>query len=109
QLYETGGLSSKASAEMITLLSGTPDNADYLASFVDSLLRRRQTSEAQIWMRKLQDLQPNHPETTALRARLLAGQGRGPDAIALLHSCVTDKSAGQSLLHRLRWTSARLA
>lgn len=84
QLHEALGDWTAARGEMLQLVTANGANARYVAHYAHTLLRRGDAAEAELWVRKLEQL----PEAQGsyvvveLNARLLAAQDRGPDVVA---------------------------
>src|SRR5262249_35121311 len=68
-----------------------PDNPALLASYVQSLLRHNDPQNAATWLAKLEEVEPKALRTVELKARLLNGLGKGPEAVALIEAHVEGK------------------
>ncbi|MBX6312993.1 MAG: tetratricopeptide repeat protein [Isosphaeraceae bacterium] len=93
RLYEGERDWPKARERMLSLLAAHADNPLYLASYISSLLRRGQADEAQLWLLKLERLEPQAFRTMSLKARMLAARGEGAAAVALLKDYIRDQGA----------------
>jgi tetratricopeptide (TPR) repeat protein len=91
RLYEKDGDWVKARQQMLGLLASHGNNAQYLVSYTNALLRQHHGDEAQLWFDKLEALKPQ-PLSAAnlamIRAQLLAERGRKDEAAALLKAQV---------------------
>jgi tetratricopeptide (TPR) repeat protein len=105
QLYEATRQGDKAHALLVGLAKATEEQltktntkelqktfADSLASICHLLLnpesKNGDMNEAELWLSKLEALEPNEFRTEALRARLLAKRGRGQDAVRRIEALV---------------------
>jgi tetratricopeptide (TPR) repeat protein len=84
QLYLAGDRWPKAHDLMQSLLLSGNRDPDYLAFFVENLLRRHQVDEAQPWLRKLEQVAPQDFRTIKLKATLLEELGQRKQAAELL-------------------------
>ncbi|MGH7138892.1 MAG: tetratricopeptide repeat protein, partial [Pirellulales bacterium] len=75
---------SQARRQFQTLLAEASDNPIYISNYVRLLLRGSEIEEADLWVGKLEDLQPTAIETKELRARLLVAKGDAQGAVDLL-------------------------
>jgi tetratricopeptide (TPR) repeat protein len=74
----------RARGEMERLLTLHEKNPTYLVHHIRSLLRHGDVDEARVWLGKLEQVQLVAPTTIEIKARVLAAQGRGADAVSLL-------------------------
>lgn len=86
QLYDGIGDWPKARDRMQQLLAENSDNAVYLAYYVQGLLRHDDADEAEVWLPKLEQREPDTFRTLALKARLLHAQGKAAQAVPLLEA-----------------------
>jgi len=93
QLVDRDGNWPRARALMTDLLSEQGKNPLFVAAFVRSLLRHKESDAAASWVAKLAELAPRAFETTELRARVLKERGKLPEAAALIKSYVQEKDA----------------
>jgi tetratricopeptide (TPR) repeat protein len=103
RLHESVGDWPRARERMAALLATNGDKPLYLTYYAQSLLRRGDAAEAQIWVDKLQRL-PEAADslgTLELRARLLAVRGKKEEAVALLRSAIDKKSTAADAPARL--------
>jgi tetratricopeptide (TPR) repeat protein len=81
QLYESDRNWSKANERLVSLVNSrhgaTPE---IIAYYVRALLRHNQASEAQFWLGKLEQLEPNSGRTAELKARMYKEDNRGEEA-----------------------------
>jgi predicted Zn-dependent protease len=100
-LYEKAGAEQKSRQQMDTLVSKQTETPQYLARYVQMLIRKAEYDEAGRWIERLEvlekqrDLPPNAYATVELRAILLEsqGKGKGDDAIALLRKHINRRGA----------------
>lgn len=78
QLYEASGDRVQAREQMLALLAADGSNAAYLAQYVQLLLDDGEKIEARPWVAKLVQVDPDHPRTRAIRARLTQGPAALP-------------------------------
>jgi tetratricopeptide (TPR) repeat protein len=88
QLYRANGEVPQARRQMQSLLAAANDNVAYITSYVRLLLERSEIDEADLWVARLEKLQPQALETNELRARILVAEGRAASAIELLAGLV---------------------
>lgn len=87
QLHEALGSWPLARQEILDLLAAQPKDPRYPAHYAQSLLRRGETGEAEIWLAKLETL-PGAAGTFALldiQARALAARGKAEAALECVH------------------------
>ncbi|HEX5444293.1 MAG TPA: tetratricopeptide repeat protein, partial [Pirellulales bacterium] len=96
QLYAAGGELPQARRQFQTLLAEAGDNPAYIANYIRILLAGSEIGEADLWMAKLEDLQPASLETKELRARLLVANGDAQAAIELLKGLRSDQVDSQT-------------
>jgi tetratricopeptide (TPR) repeat protein len=87
QLYDADGDWSRSRAylqKLMTTNDGSPLYSKYILYYTHALLRHGQAAEAQIWLGRLEQRQPDSPGTIELKARVLAAQNRGEEAAKLL-------------------------
>jgi tetratricopeptide (TPR) repeat protein len=95
QLHEALGTWPQARQEMLDLLAAQPTNPRYVAHYAQSLLRRAETGEAELWLAKLEKL----PEAAGtlilvdLQARVLAARGKGEAALERVRDFENNKDA----------------
>jgi tetratricopeptide (TPR) repeat protein len=103
QLYDADGNWPKARERLQTLMTVAKDSPlfpSYLAYFARALLRRGQADQAQVWLGKLEQLQPQAPATIEIKARVLAAEGKGA-AAELVTAYSKDKDSQVAPLARL--------
>jgi uncharacterized protein HemY len=61
-----------------------PGEPQYLASYIDALLRNNETSEADLWLERLVERDPHSTTTIDLQARRLLAAGRADELLKLL-------------------------
>jgi tetratricopeptide (TPR) repeat protein len=110
QFYTAGRETSKAHEVLRSAAADQPENPQVIAAYVRNLLSLGRLDEATSNLNKLEALQPKAPETTELRARLLAARGQGAVAAALVESLAAsdDTLVGRAagLLEELKQTAA---
>jgi tetratricopeptide (TPR) repeat protein len=92
RLYEASGNWPKARDLLRSALASDENNPVYLAAFTRGLLTHGHASDAEPWLARLEKLQPQSFQTVELKARLLAAQGKGNEAAALLKAYTSDKA-----------------
>lgn len=95
QLYEAVGDGAAARSAMLQLLTANQTNARYVAHYAQSLLRRGDAAEAEIWVKKLEKL-PEAAQTftlVELQACLLAEKSKASGAVELLNRFVAQSDA----------------
>lgn len=92
QLYAASGDVAQARRQFQTLLAEAGDNPAYIASYIRILLTGTEIGEAELWLAKLEELQPASLETKELRARLLVANGDAQAAIDMLKALRSDDS-----------------
>jgi tetratricopeptide (TPR) repeat protein len=96
QLLDKDGEWPKARTQLQTLMtvaSKQPAYPTYLAYYTRALVQHKEMNEAQIWLGRLEQMQPEEPTTIEIKARVLVAQKRGEDAAALLTRYVEGKDA----------------
>jgi tetratricopeptide (TPR) repeat protein len=91
QLLDLDGAWSKARDELRGLLELYPEDTPCLAYFVRALLRHSDPAEAQLWLGKLESLEPDAPRTIELKARLAKALGKDVEAATLLSALAQDQ------------------
>jgi tetratricopeptide (TPR) repeat protein len=95
QLHEALGSWPQSRQEMLDLLAAQPTNPRYVAHYAQSLLRRAETSEAELWLAKLERL----PEAAGtfvlvdLQSRGLAARGKAEAALERVRDFENNKEA----------------
>jgi tetratricopeptide (TPR) repeat protein len=84
QLIESLGDWPKARERMLTLLAAHENNPLYLAHYVAALLTRDDSAQAELWVAKLEKLEPEAWRTVDLKVRVLQAQGKKTAAADLL-------------------------
>jgi tetratricopeptide (TPR) repeat protein len=86
RLYESVGDWPKAREQMARLAAAFPDRPEFVSTYARSLLLHGQTEDAQPWVKKLEGIpaMANTYELMEAQARLLAGQGKTDQAVALI-------------------------
>jgi tetratricopeptide (TPR) repeat protein len=67
---------------MLGALARQSDRPEWIRFFATRLLERGETTEAELWLGKLERLTTNDPGTLALRAAILVAQGNTHEALA---------------------------
>ncbi len=103
QLYVSVGNWPRARERLTSLLASHGDKPLYVSYYAQTLLRRGELAEAQVWVEKLRQL-PDAANTLPaleLQARLLAAQKRPAEVVALVRAALARKEvqpAGQDSL-----------
>jgi predicted Zn-dependent protease len=85
-LYKIEGRWEDAKRLMVNIVTSNPQNAQFLASYVEWLLEANEFSDAAVWLQKLD---PNTPAAIRFRAILLTKQKKEKDAAKLLLGAVS--------------------
>jgi tetratricopeptide (TPR) repeat protein len=81
---KTQGNWPQARSRMIALLASHGDRPGYVASYVEALLDRKEISEAELWLKRLEELSPGSLDTRGLRARAKVERKEFDEAVAYL-------------------------
>ena len=84
RLYVASGELVKATQQLRTLLASEPKVAEYVAFYLRVLLARDDVAEAEVWIRRLNQLAPESYETADIQAEIHARRGRIAEAAATL-------------------------
>ncbi len=84
RLYYRYGQPQKGRDQMLRLLAEHPDNARYIAGYVRILLERNHLQDAELWLKRLEEVEPDRYRTAELKARLLHASGRMDEAVAVV-------------------------
>lgn len=84
RLYVASGDLVKATQQLRTLLATEPKVAEYVAFYLRVLLARDDVAEAEVWIRRLNQLAPESYETADIQAEIHARRGRIAEAAAAL-------------------------
>lgn len=101
KLYWSAGDRSKA-REQLRALATRRRTAESTLAYIDALVDENELSEAQTWLRRLEELAPNQFGTVVVRARLLARQGHDDEALDCLTRFIKDDAAGDPRARTLR-------
>ena len=93
QLYEVTDDWNKARGVYQHLLAADPNNIVNIIHYTNGLIERGDYFEAEVWVRKLEELQPNALLTVQFRASLLHIQGRTKEAVRRLREYIKNFSA----------------
>ena len=88
-------------SRMIALLASHGDQPQFVASYVEALLGRKEISDAELWLRKLEKLSPGSLATRGLRARLFVERKQFEAAVAHLTDPLTEPGLESSQRERL--------
>ena len=109
RLYQAEGDWADYSRQMRTLLAAHADKPLYVAGYVQSLLRRNEVQEAELWLERLVDIAPNGWSTASLKAHILMARELPNEALAAVKEFVENPDAEPSdLTQRLRIASSTL-
>ena len=92
QLYEREGDWPKARQRLFALLATHSFNPQYVAYFASTLIQRGDAADAEPWVNKLVQLEPDALRTLEVRARYLAATQRLAQATKLLMEYVDNDS-----------------
>jgi tetratricopeptide (TPR) repeat protein len=84
QLYYRYGKPQRGRDEILRALAEAPENAHFVAEYVELLLNKGELADAELWIQRLEELQPDRLRTVRLKATLLAAQGKVEEARATL-------------------------
>ncbi len=84
-IYNNQGRWNESRSLMIDVLAKNPGNAAFMTTYIDWLLERKEFSDAEAWIRKLN---PNSIEYVRYSSILLAQQGKAADAARALMALV---------------------
>jgi len=84
QLYLAEGDWANAVRQMRTLLASQGNEPRYLAAYIAALLERKEVSEAELWLKRLEGLAPGAFTTVSLRAHALLRRGQFDRSIRAL-------------------------
>ena len=84
RLYYRYGQASRGREQILRVLAENPDNAFFIAGYARLLLDRGELTDAENWIGRLEELQPDRFRTAELRVRLLHAQGKDDDALEVL-------------------------
>ncbi len=82
-------------AVMRRLLASHGHRADYVHAYVDSLIDRAELSDAELWLGRLEETAPEHPNTVSLRVRLLVTRKEYSAALSMLQA-LADRAAAET-------------
>jgi tetratricopeptide (TPR) repeat protein len=82
RLHADAGNWPEARRLMLGALARRADSPEWIRFFATRLLEKGETTEAELWLGKLERLAPNDPGTLALRAATLVAQGNTQEALA---------------------------
>ncbi len=74
ELYETAGARAKARDQWLNLLGTAGQRPEYIAAYVQTLLRWGEVGEAQRWFARLEQIEPQSPRSIALKEALRQAQ-----------------------------------
>ncbi|HEV7999990.1 MAG TPA: tetratricopeptide repeat protein, partial [Planctomycetaceae bacterium] len=107
KLYWSAGEKPKARDQLRTLAT-QGRSPEYTLAYTEILLDGKELSEANNWLRRLEEIAPNQFGTVVLRARLLAGQDHYNEAYESLSKFIKDDSGDpRARTLRRRLASAR--
>jgi tetratricopeptide (TPR) repeat protein len=84
RLYEADGDWPRARERMVSVLRAQPENPLYLSSYARSLVSRKEFREAENLLAKLEKVEAGSWRTLEIKARVLRGENRAAEAVALL-------------------------
>jgi len=90
KLYLAGADWSNFSRQMRTLLASHGSQPQYVATYVEALLARNETEEADLWLNRLETIAPERFSTVDLRARALFQHRQFDQSIGLLKRFLDD-------------------
>jgi len=91
RLYVASGELVKATQQLRTLLAAEPKVPEYVAFYLRVLLARDDVAEAEVWIRRLNQLAPESYETADIQAEIHARRGRIEEAAAALRQFLEQK------------------
>jgi len=93
QMYLAAGSWVKASAQMRNLVASYGEEPRYLAAYITALMEHGETSNAEVYLDRLEKSYPNHIITVGLRAETLTSKGDADRAFDLLKAFIDKKGA----------------
>ncbi len=96
QLYLAEKDWPKASKLLRTLISNHEQNPRYLAIYVSQLLERGETDEANLWIRRLEQIAPDDFATAGLKAESQIQAGEIDSAIRTFHDSLARKGLSKA-------------
>jgi tetratricopeptide (TPR) repeat protein len=76
QLYEAGGDRPRAREQLLALVTANKQSSQYLAYYMRTLLQWGETAEAKRWLAQLETLEPQAPETLAIKAEMMRAKNK---------------------------------
>lgn len=98
KLYEAEGNWRRARETFLSLAASPDVQPLHLSHYVNSLLVRGETEEAQLWLARLEKIEPDSPRTVDLKTRLLHRQGKTDEAVALVREFARGKDVPPALV-----------
>jgi tetratricopeptide (TPR) repeat protein len=92
KLYEAEGMWAKASHRLINLITSHENNPVYLTAFANSLIRRGELAEAEVWTKRLVEIAPNQEGTLILLVDVTCRLGRAKEAVPPLREYSESKN-----------------
>ena len=86
----------KSSKIFLDVVTQSPKEPRYIAAYVDALLGHAVWDEADVWIKRLEEIAPNDFLTADQHARLLVGQQRYPEAFQRLVEAVGNQAGSAS-------------
>jgi tetratricopeptide (TPR) repeat protein len=98
KLYEAEGNWRLARETFLSLAASSDVQPLHLGHYVNGLLVRGEAGEAQLWLARLEKLEPDSPRTVDLKTRLLHRQGRTDEAVAVVREFARGKDVPPALV-----------
>ena len=96
QMYLAAGSWIKASSQLRNLVASHGEEPRYLAAYIMALMEHGETSNAEVYLDRLEKSYPNHIITVGLRAEMLTSKGEADQAFNLLKAFIDKKEAHPS-------------
>jgi tetratricopeptide (TPR) repeat protein len=88
ELYEADGDRAKARAQMRDLVASNEPSPVYVAGYVRKLIRDGIIADAEVWVSRLEKVEPQSFRTVTTKARLLGAKGNKKEAAQLVKSYI---------------------
>jgi tetratricopeptide (TPR) repeat protein len=90
RMMESEGKWSEARQIALSLIGGVNPPYDPMAWYIAQLLKRKDYIEANVWVNKLATVYPKLPEVSLFKSRVMHGQKKTPEAVAVLEKEAKD-------------------
>ncbi|MGC1274999.1 MAG: tetratricopeptide repeat protein [Planctomycetaceae bacterium] len=101
ELFRRSGDLTRAASELRNVLAVQPDEPRYVSAYVQILIDRGETSEAELWVDRLKSIAPNELPTADLETKVLFANGKAVQAADVLSQVVESAEEGEAASRRL--------